>query len=29
MIAMRRDAETLPDYISEEDRQRLEAEIDE
>jgi hypothetical protein len=29
MIAMRRDAETLPDYITDEDRQQVEAEIDE
>jgi len=29
MISARRDAEELPDYITEEDRQRLETEIDE
>jgi phage terminase small subunit len=29
MISARRDAEELPDYITEEDRQRLEMEIDE
>jgi hypothetical protein len=29
MIAMRRNAETLPDYITDEDRQQVEAEIDE
>jgi phage terminase small subunit len=29
MISARRDAEKLPDYITEEDRQRLEMEIDE
>ena len=29
MISARRDAEELPDYVTEEDRQRLEMEIDE